>query len=77
MRVKKGGHGIEDSLIEKRFIKSKENIVSIAKNSLIDIYFYDNSGSNILLSASYSKGNWIEYSNVKWVDELKNQILVC
>lgn len=81
IRVRNGGHGIDELLIEKRFIKSKENIVSIAKNysnnsnSNCEIYFYDNSQNNIFLSASYIKGNFTEYNMVDWVEDLKNEIL--
>lgn len=81
IRVRNGGHGIDESLIEKRFIKSKENIVNIAKNysnksgSNCEIYFHDNSKNNIFLSASYIKGNFTEFNMVDWVEDLKNKIL--
>lgn len=75
IRVKKGGHGIDETLIEKRFIKSKNNIISVARKFPVDIYFYDNSKSSIFMSASYVKGSWNDYVSVEWVKELKREII--
>jgi predicted ABC-type ATPase len=69
-RVKKGGHGIDDDLLKKRFNESKENLLKIFP--LCDrVDLYDNSGTCLFLSVYYTKENgFTEVFPCLWIKDL-------
>lgn len=74
-RVKSGGHGIEASLIEKRFDKSKENLIYVAKMyPKVRISIYDNSESEMILAARISGEEIKSIEKVNWTENILNQV---
>ncbi|MGL4934212.1 MAG: zeta toxin family protein [Cetobacterium sp.] len=68
-RVLKGGHGIPEESIERRFFESRENLTKISKYC-DKITIYDN--TDILTTKVYIKNNNILYKDsdlATWLDE--------
>lgn len=70
MRVAKGGHGIADSDVERRFIESRENLKKIL-NICDDIIIYDN--TSFLEAKIFIKNGKLLFSDSecpKWMTEI-------
>ncbi len=69
-RIQRGGHGVSEGTIERRFISSKETFVKIFPYC-DTVNIYDNSGDKIEIIACYKNGQLQKTStHCKWVDEL-------
>lgn len=69
-RIQRGGHGVSEGTIERRFFSSKENFVKIFPYC-DTVNIYDNSGSKIEIIACYKNGQLQKTSTpCEWVEEL-------
>ena len=74
-RVLKGGHGIADELIEKRFIKSIHNLKEVVvQNRYDNINIYDNSSEKIKFIANIKHGEVFKLINIDWFDNINFEI---
>ena len=69
-RVLRGGHGVDESTIERRYNKTLENLIAILP--ICDtIHIYDNSGAKIRLIAWQINGEWYRTDErCLWFDKL-------
>ena len=68
IRVAKGGHDIEPSVIDKRYYESMQNLLKVIP--LCDeILVYDNT-HNFELVAKITNGIMQKYKNIAWFDDL-------
>ena len=72
-RVEKGGHGIEEDVIERRFYENQKNLLNVA--SFCDvIYFYDNSEHFNHVATIEKEKFEILNDNCAWIQELVNKL---
>jgi len=70
-RVQKGGHGIDEALIEKRYFKSLEHL-KLAIPLCDFVRIYDNSEESLRYVLSIERGALTEYEDVlpQWLDDV-------
>ncbi|MFI3255416.1 MAG: zeta toxin family protein [Eubacteriales bacterium] len=73
-RVREGGHGISNQDVTRRFVRSVDNIVETAKNSPVNIYFYDNTGHSPMVVGQCRKGHCESFVNLPWLEEIYKKI---
>lgn len=73
-RVRQGGHGISDSDVARRHVRSVENIVSVVNHLPVKVYFYDNSGASPRLVGRYGAKQFKIYENVSWLKEIYQKV---
>jgi len=74
-RVEKGGHGVADEIVIKRFNQSLAALKPVAP--LCDsIYFYDNTYSMRLIASAYNHSFWL-LPEFKFPQEIKSTIELC
>lgn len=72
IRVAKGGHNVEDRIVEKRYKESLKNLERIS--SLCDkIVIYDNS-KDFQKIVELEKGNLVIYKKPNWIESFLNKI---
>lgn len=72
MRVERGGHGVPNETIERRFIDSKENFLKVYP--LCDsIMVYDNT-KQMQCAATIVQGEIVVLRHIAWVDELLDKL---
>ncbi len=70
LRIQRGGHGVSDGTIERRFISSKENFIKVFPYC-DTVNLYDNSGSKIEMIAYLKDGTLQRTAKpCEWVEEL-------
>lgn len=68
-RIAKGGHGVTDEVLERRYDKSLENFVEVFR--LCDeVFIYDNS-TNLKQLCKYSEGVLFANDNYEWMRDKK------
>lgn len=75
IRIERGGHGVDEDLIESRYRllnKNIKNILPYCDNAR----FYDNSGKFARLVAYQNENEFIKFTNnCKWLNDLINEII--
>ena len=73
-RVMKGGHGVPDEIIERRYSKSLNNLVEYAPYC-DEVFLYDNSGKFYNLIAKITNNKVHQYFyGCKWANKVLKQI---
>lgn len=70
LRVKKGGHGIPDDAVERRYIESLENL-KLVKNICDRINIYDNTNKfKLIMTIENGLITWSDENISKWCENL-------
>lgn len=74
MRVEKGGHGISEEDVVRRFTRSVENLIDVIKTLPVSVNFYDNTHSAPQIIGYYNENQWTIYENLPWLDYIYEQV---
>ncbi len=75
LRIRKGGHGVSDGTIERRFSAAKENLIRLFPYC-DSVNIYDNSGETMRLVAYASQGIFKKIDACEWLCEIMKQLKV-
>ncbi|MBQ9104271.1 MAG: zeta toxin family protein [Clostridia bacterium] len=74
-RIEKGGHGVSESAIEKRFLSSHKNLIRILPYC-DNAFFYDNSGKSFINLGYYINKKITIRISKKWLKNIEKELSV-
>ncbi len=69
IRIQKGGHGVSEGTVDRRFKSSKENLIKLLPYC-DSVKIFDNSGESLRLVACFIRGEWKRISDCSWFEEI-------